>query len=706
VKLSTNHYISTIKGELALINHFRVHGDNIVECERVIKYITQAVKIYSLTKHFSSLACLAVNIDFEYATVRYQWEFELFPGFSKDNRSQRWQSNIFEALKDNGSFLDETPDVVVTKVDDGHETILFAIEFCSALQAGNQAWQRSGRAYSVGRASCPYIYIVDFVKYELDSTTRERKALRFPNPVVPFSYITFSKYTGGFVAQAYVKAEEFRENDDVFSIFREEWFTESLICEFIISKMSGKDTSDIEKMILVNNFNVVTFLASKSNDTNRFTVGDWQSIYDTDANIIEYAKNKPDGFNFAKKISQKAQTDGQGILKFSEAVRELSIGIASKDLPFGLLPSENIHKFVNRLKKIYPNIAKDFDVLESIAEDCIVCMIKGFKPRGDDNRPDRGILPLAAMLTSDDVLILAYIYGPLLERNYKLLLTNPQRLSEISGFWRAFLSLSDFILLDTPLLDGPSDVVNKILDNREIKKKYIKIKPIGNLTRPLIPNIPLSYHEDDVDTVLHYMFSYLLNNTFEGMCNPPGGDWSGLSVRIENCEYRWLSLPRVSNNSKRPDHVSELFLSGSKPILFVIESKERGNDLETDIGTRLKAYITWLMSFPPSVAKIDNEEWHDADESINAADFDILSAGAYIDDTRYDNQRILQSSNCDLLFIFMPDEKRGFWKIEIISNQESPKAESIKSMLLGQLKGEKGEIFITVNKDADKKSMN
>jgi len=674
--------------------YFRVHGDNIVECERILKYITQSVKLFSLAKRFSSLACLTVDIVFEYSGKKYDWSIEMFPGFSKDNRSQRWKNNIFEALKESGSFLDETPDVLVTKVEDGNETILFAIEFCSALQAGNQAWQRSGRAYSIGRTKCPYIYIVDFVKYELDSTTRERKSLRFPNPAVPFSYISFSKLTGGFIAQAYTKAEEFRENADVFELFKDEWFSESLICEFILSKMLGLDTENIEKKILDNNFNVVAFLASNSSDTNRFSVGDWRILFETEKNIIKYSKTRKNRFKFAKSIAQKSYTDDQGVTQFLEAVKDYSIGIASKDLPFGFIPINKVKEFTAKLKEIYFYIKSEFDVLETLKEDCIICMIKGFKPRGDDNRPDRGILPLAAMLASENEYILAYIYGPIIERNYQLLLSNPMRLSESSGFWRVFLSLSDFIFIDSPLLSDSNEVVSKFIDNRKIKKQYLKEAETGSFSRPAISNIPNAYREDDVDTVIHFMFSYLLENTFEGMCNPPGGNWSGLSVFLDDCEYRWLSLPRVSNNSKRPDHVSEMFIKGQKPILFIIESKERGNDLEEEIGIRLKAYIEWLLSFSPSVYKKKNNDWHDASEKINVENFELISVGAYIDDNRYDNGSILAKSKCDLLFLFIYNEADIIWKLKILSNKLSTKATEVKSMLINQLKGKNNGIHV------------
>ena len=643
----------------------------------------------------STFLNILAGLDFDYTGKVYQWAIEMFPGFSKDNRGQRWESNIFEALKDNGSFLDETPDVVVTKIENGLETVLFAIEFCSALQAGNQAWQRSGRAYSIGRAKCPYIYIVDFVKYELNSETRERKALRFPNPAVPYSYISFSKFTGGFVAQAYTKAEEFRGNVDVFETFKNEWFSETLISEFFINKMSSADTDEIEKKIINNNFNVVAFLAAKNEDANNFSVDDWKSLYETGENIINYSKNRENPFNFEKTIARKSYTEEQGVAEFMAVVREYSVGIASKDLPFGFILASKINEFTAKLKEIYPHIASEFDVLEALIEDCVICMIKGFKPRGDDNRPDRGVLPLAAMLASENVYIMSYIYGPLIERNYRLLLSNPFRLSEISGFWRAFLSLSDFILIDSPLLGESTETTQKFIDNRSIKQQYLKEIDMSNFSRPPISNIPNNYREDDVDTVLHFMFSYLLENTFEGMCNPPGGDWSGLSIYLNNREYRWLSLPRVSSNSKRPDHVSEMFVPDNKPILFVIESKELGNTLEENIGIRLKAYISWLMDFTPSVYRGNDNEWHDADEIINVDNFEVVSVGAYIDDSRYNNEAILAKSNCDLLFVFTPNVSERLWQIKILANSESIIAEKTKAVLFEQLQGKKEGIILT-----------
>lgn len=203
------HYTFTHK-EALMIKHFRIHGDNIVECERLFNLITKSIQTQKAERYFLSPACPSVKITTIDSDILF---FKYFPGFNK-NTSDRWPSNIFQILKDNGSFLNETPDVLLTEETDTGEKILLAIEFCSALQAGNQAWQRSGRAYSTARANiCPYLYIIDFVKYELDEN-RNRKALRFPNVAIPYSYYNASKHWKYPAIQVYFKSEEFQPSFD------------------------------------------------------------------------------------------------------------------------------------------------------------------------------------------------------------------------------------------------------------------------------------------------------------------------------------------------------------------------------------------------------------------------------------------------------------------------------------------------------------
>lgn len=215
---------------------YRIHGDNVVECERIAEYIIKTLDDVEEDCKLISPSAIEYNLKFTYLSKPYRWNLILLPGFNKAGR-HRWEKNIFDTLRENGSFLAETPDAIITKIDNDKEIILFAIEFCSALQAGNQAWQRSGRAYSTGKAGCPYIYVVDFVKFELDNKTRVRKALRFPNPIVPYSYNVFSEKNNIFVSEAYIKAEEFAPNyEPKLKQFDESIFAEKEISDYMVKK--------------------------------------------------------------------------------------------------------------------------------------------------------------------------------------------------------------------------------------------------------------------------------------------------------------------------------------------------------------------------------------------------------------------------------------------------------------------------------------
>lgn len=665
-----------------MLRIFRIHGDNIVECERIAKLILGEINPTSIEISLMSPSTVVYNICFGYLGRRFEWQLELLPGFNKAGR-RRWESNIFDGLKKSGSFLDETPDAIVTCVENGLETIIYAIEFCSALQAGNQAWQRSGRAFSTGRTGCPYLYIVDFVKYELDARTRERKALRFPNPAVPYSYISFSRESDNFVAQVYIRSEEFNKQFD-YSLrnFDEDNFAEAELSRYIVKRMCGFDTTEEEETILQKNLNVVLFLASSSRPTTNFTPAQWQCLYASHQGIVQFSLENSE-FSFRKTITTKGHHGNSA--KFLDLVESLSVGLASRDLPFGIIPAANRRRLANGIRQLYPTY--DNAVLNRIASDhsdLILCIIKGFKPRGDDNRPDRGILPLAAMLASTETEAMTYIYGPVVERNFNALLTNPGRLAASNGFWRAILALSDFVALDVPVLAGHSYDEEVLLDTSALKKHYVgQLPDEDGLTQDVFSSIPRSFHEDDVDTGIHFLFSHLLHKVcFEGMCNPPGGDWSGLSVLYDDYEVRWLSLPRVSEevDGKRPDHVLELFGVFARPVLLSIESKEKSFDLEANVGEGLVNYVHNLMNYVPNVERLVHPRlgaWTQSEHLVHFNAFEVISAAAYLRGSAQAERTVFERSNCDMLFIMEP-VKHG-WEIEIVTATRS--AEVLKEFI-------------------------
>ncbi|KNF09124.1 hypothetical protein CLPU_4c01700 [Gottschalkia purinilytica] len=646
------------------IQTFKIHGDNIVECERIFNFISRRINIIDINKQFISQASIQINVTFIYNKSKFQWRLIYHPGFNKSNR-RRWNNNIFDSLKTAGSFLDETPDAIITQVssEEQKEKILCAIEFCSALQAGNQAWQRSGRAYSTIRTGCPYLYIVDFVKYELDSTTRKRKAIRTPNPAIPYSYINNTRQENVFGAQAFVKSEEFDESNPLLKNFDESIFSEDDIADYLINLMLGYDTTKYEKSLLDKNLRMVNYFSIHTNGQYYFKPDDWKRIYKGETTVIELSKEKK--WEFSKKIAGKSMSGK--LSEFVKLSKKYAYGISCKDLPFGIVPATKKPNFIKELISLYPISQNDAQTILEDNQDLLICLIKGFKPRGDDNRPDRGLLPFLAMLTSEHARILTLIYGPMNATRIEQIKNNPSAVARVNGFWNVFLGLSDYLLLDVPILNEKGNAT-LFRTNRTYKQQCTALSAKEVIFSDVVSPIPNSIHEDDVDSTIHMLFTSLPSTKcFEGLCNPPGGDWSGLSVIVNQCEYRWVSLPRVSGeiNGKRPDHVLQLNPYDDNSIILSIESKDRSFDLEPNVGTQLKQYIKYLSTFIPSCEKNLNGDWSISSRKISLNSCKIVSVAAFIDSGSEDYDHIHRLSACDLIFALSPKEIG--WNIKIIN---------------------------------------
>ena len=665
-----------------MIKHFRIHGDNIVECERLFNLITKSIQIQKTEHYFLSPACPSVKVTTIDSDILL---FKFFPGFNK-NTSDRWRSNIFQILKDNGSFLNETPDVLLTEETDSGEKILLAIEFCSALQAGNQAWQRSGRAYSTARANiCPYLYIIDFVKYELDEN-RNRKALRFPNVAIPYSYYNASKHWKYPAIQVYFKSEEFQPSfDSSLQNFDTSLFGENDVYSLLYGLIYNTDVTPIYTSLIKKSLKIMDYMTTPSS-TNSYTKEDWDIIQNDYCGDILAFSRQNNRFPFAKKIAEKSITGHNK--DFANLATKYSTGIASKDLPFGLIPSYNKINFANELLALYPEMNDEFYRKLATPNDLIICMFKGFKPHGDDTRPDRGVLPLIAMLFGETAEILTFVYGETLESTIQKLDQNILSLSKGNGLWSAIVSLSDFIILDAPKIPKIVGVPNivRLIPNKD--NKAFSLSEKKQETSMLISPYPTHYTENDVDTFIHTIFNYIIPDTFEGFCNPPGGDWSGISL-INNInptvgtEFRWLTLPRVSN-SKRPDHITVLFNLLEKPLIICTESKELARSLETNIGPALTKYIYDLLSYRPSVERpLDSDIWTISTSLIDASDFMCASIGCFFAPPNFDFSSISRKCNCDVLIGFSVDSSTSRCKVQVegFSNVGDTLAHYLKCMI-------------------------
>jgi hypothetical protein len=118
---------------LNVFDKFRIHGDNIVECDRCLELIAHA---------FGAQVRLLPSEPYRPAFEIFKdsnvlFAVDLIPGHG------RWHTNLQQMFREHGAPLREATDVVLTKLsgDGKTELIVAALEFCSALPAGNNAWQ-------------------------------------------------------------------------------------------------------------------------------------------------------------------------------------------------------------------------------------------------------------------------------------------------------------------------------------------------------------------------------------------------------------------------------------------------------------------------------------------------------------------------------------------------------------------------------------
>lgn len=74
-------------------------------------------------------------------------------------------------------------------------------------------------------------------------------------------------------------------------------------------------------------------------------------------------------------------------------------------------------------------------------------------------------------------------------------------------------------------------------------------------------------------------------------------------------EFRWTSLPRVSNFGKRPDHVIQFSCVEEGNTLLAIESKDMASKMSDNLGVKLTNYVKKLLETPPIATKTTKAGW-------------------------------------------------------------------------------------------------
>ena len=371
--------------------HLRIHGDNIIECERSLSLLSKSLNV--IPKYIET------SPTYMPMYMLGSIQVDLLSGHG------RWGVDISEALAKNGGILREGADSYITEITDDHETIIFALEYCSALPAGNNAWQRNGRAYASALANVPYLYMAEIGGVELDDN-RQKKAPRFPNPVVPFSYLMLSKRLQSFCLPEYMAHPSI--TDSLYKKYSNVFGLDECL-QIIKALINGTDYSELTEALTGKAISMVKLLADDRRSVDTLCGVEWDNLLNSKDSAIWLQKNTR-SIIWKKKIAGKVVTTPTFSKLFTRVLSYDCATIGANDLPICIIPDNKRKDFETYLGKLYPSTNFSFDKGKPL----VIVWITGFKPRGDDSRPDRGLAPLAKMLLGNDAQIMAVVYGRVL----------------------------------------------------------------------------------------------------------------------------------------------------------------------------------------------------------------------------------------------------------------------------------------------------
>ena len=621
----------------------KVYGDNILECERALDLIMEGI---NFKEGKSKKEFIKGNLFVPTFKIigKNSYFVTLFPGIKKN----RWGINVYEELiTGNGGTLSEGADALITVEEilnsNTVEKPVLAIEFSSALPAGNNSWQRSGRALSFSQANIPYIYVTEIGGNELDSNGNI-KAIRWPSSALILSYIlnTIRKNTINLISYKLspVSSKELRTE---YSFLKDDHSLQKLVYNAITSN----DLEECRKEIL--EIDKIIYNKRAKPEENYFSINN-----SFDPNKF-FNKCDIEKLKWKKKISIPTS---ESFKKIKELLNNFCYSSYSRDsLPFGTLPKGRIGYFTRDLSKIYPDdqIKELKNFLKNKNKDVIFTLINGFKPKGEDSRPDRGVIPFIKMLFGNEIPIITIIFGPV--PKYHLNRFRDGKYSELAnsnGLFSTIFTGTDYLIIDTLNNENADSIFIK----NDIKNLNIISPSSSNYLKTKLEELPEKFGENDVDTFIHMFFEHGFDDIFESFSNPPGGDWSGISILKNSFEYRWISLPRAPKNInvKRPDHIFQI----DSNTLLSIESKDQYKTLiksEKNVGPNMIAYLEKLLFIRPinAIRKKGEKYFQSYNKNIDVKEIQQLTSVAFIskndNDISFSSLReLLSFTNTDMVF--------------------------------------------------------
>ena len=614
------------------VSKLRIHGDNILECENALNLL-----VLSLNGEYKDCKIVedspAYAPIFELKTSTTNFLIQLFPGYG------RWQFSITDYLVARGAPVREATDAIITEFEEDKniEIPILSLEFSGALPAGNNAWQRTGRALALAYAGIPYLYFTELGGHELGAD-RSLKAARFPNPLVPFAYSTLGPESGTISMPIYIPSPSVSSNMPAEFI---KSFGMKEATELVRAIILQSDTINSQKNLKIKLLNLIGTLSEHRKKKDTLTAAEWKELY-----LRETGTQKADWlverkFPWNKKLGIKSLTKTfRALLKLVN--RNKAVAVGSKEIPICLIPKNKRATLSSDIKKLYKGRVSDqFVNWLSKSDRHLLCVwIAGFKPRGDDSRPDRGLVPLARMIFGmEHVDLLSVVYGPANTFVWAQLENDMHKLASTNGLWEAIINLSDGMIIDS-ITSKRVKSIGFLTNKPEKKTKKIPLSAAS-----VIP----TFGEHDIDSVLHLLFSKAVTSgVYESFCNPPGGDWSGINIVDfqNNTEFRWTSLSRVSGvDSKRPDHLVQV---NSGSYLVSIESKDVQSKLEDRVGIRLVKYVHQLLLSNPISFRCNGQQWQPYKNESYNKQFKFFSAVAFRFQKLDDLKLVLKKCKADV----------------------------------------------------------
>ena len=464
----------------------RVHGDNIIECERALLLIAD-----SFSASVQRVASPPYLPQYEIKRNKEGTLFtvELFAGHG------RWNINMQDILQDYGAPLREATDAVVTQVshDGEEEELISAFEFCNALPAGNNAWQRNGRALACATVGVPYLYFAEIGGVELDED-RTIKAPRFPNPIVSFSYLAASKAFNVVCLPIYLPSPS--SSEDIRARFGEVFGLEEgqrlVRCILESTSTEGPYEKLTQKALTI-----TEILAAQRQRVDTLRGKQWAELLGRETADQKATWLEQNRMDWSKKVSIRTTETLQSLFRLFQEVGPVSVG--ANNIPLCLIPHHTRKVLSSNISALYGDLigAEFIEWLALPNSPLIAVWITGFKPGGEDSRPDRGLMPLARMLFGNEVDILSIVYGPAKPAMWNMFEDSPQQLARQNGLWEAIINLSDAVLVDSAT--APNSPLSLLL-HRERRRVQERVR-----FSPATPTTVFS--EQDVDTILHLLFT-------------------------------------------------------------------------------------------------------------------------------------------------------------------------------------------------------